>query len=75
MSRSSVSSSLCGLAALTLALSACKSGRGVAGSDDPALAAIQAWIPSLPAADLGAAPGFLAGGLVYIDLRPGKAQQ
>ncbi|MBK9754324.1 MAG: hypothetical protein IPO88_12600 [Nannocystis sp.] len=75
MSRPSVSSSLCGLAALTLALSACKSGSGVGGSDDPALAAIQARIPPLPAADLGAAPGFLAGGLVYIGLRPGKAQR
>ncbi len=75
MSRPLVSSSLCGLAALTLALSACKSGSNAGLSDDPALAAIQSRIPPLPAADLGPAPGFVAGGLVYMGMRPGKVQR
>ena len=75
VSRSLVSSSLCGLAALTFTLAACKSGGNASLSDDPALAAIQARIPPLPAADLGAAPGFLAGGLLYMGVRPGKIQR
>lgn len=74
MSRSLAKSSLWGLAALTLALS-CKSGSKTGLSDDPALAAIQSRIPPLPAADLGPAPGFLAGGLLFIGLRPGKVQR
>ncbi len=85
MTRSSVSSwqalarrsSLCGLAALTLATTAlaCKSGGGAAGSDDPALAAILSRIPPLPTTEIGPAPGFLTGGTVYLALRPGKVQR
>ncbi len=67
------SSLLCGLAAVSLALPAC--GRGPAGSGDPALAAIHSRIPPLPAADIGVAPGFLGGGLVYVAFRPGKVQR
>ncbi len=75
MSRPLVSSSLCGLAALTLSLSACKSGNNAGLSDDPALAAIQSRIPPLPAAELGPSPGFVAGGLLYMAMRPGKVQR
>ncbi len=62
------------LASLTLALPACRSGTSAGTGDDPALAAIQSRIPPLPATELGAAPGFLGGGLVYLAVRPGKAQ-
>lgn len=75
MSRSPVSSSLCGLAALTLALSACKGGGNAGLSDDPALAAIQARIPPLPVTDMGPTPGFLTGGVLFMAVRPGKIQR
>lgn len=71
-------SSLCGLAAVTLVTAtalACKSGGGAAGSDDPSLAAILSRIPPVPTAEIGPAPGFLAGGTVYLALRPGKVQR
>lgn len=32
-------------------------------------------MPPLPAADIGVAPGFLGGGLVYVAFRPGKVQR
>ena len=64
---------LCGLAAVSLAAPAC--GRGPAGSGDPALAAIHSRIPPLPAADIGVAPGFLGGGMLYVAFRPGKVQR
>ena len=54
-------SSLCGLIAVSLALPACRGG-AAGGSDDPALAAIQARMPPLPTVEVGPAPGFLAGG-------------
>lgn len=60
-------------ASLVLSLPGC--GRGPAGAGDPALAAIQTRIPPLPAADVGLAPGFLAGGFVYVAVRPGKVQR
>lgn len=60
---------------IVLALAACRSGGGSGAGDDPALAAIQARIPPLAAAEIGAAPGFLAGGALYLAVRPGKAQR
>ena len=63
------------LTSLTLELAACRSGGGSGAGDDPALAAIQARIPPLAAAEIGPAPGFLAGGALYLAVRPGKAQR
>ncbi len=63
------------LVPLALALAACRSGGGAGAGDDPALAAIQARIPPLAATEIGAAPGFLAGGALYLAVRPGKAQR
>ena len=63
------------LAALTLALAACRSGGSADARDDPALAAIHARIPPLPAAELGPAPGFLAGGVLYLGVRPARLQR
>ncbi len=71
-------SSLCGYAAVTLVTAthlACKPGGGATGSDDPALAAIHSRMPPLATAEIGPAQGFLAGGTVYLALRPGKAQR
>lgn len=68
-------SSQCGLAAVALAVLACKSGGSAVGGGDPALAAIQSRMPPLPTSELSPAPGFLAGGTVYLALRPGKAQR
>ncbi len=53
----------------------CKSGGNRAGSDDPALAAIQTRMPPLATTEIGPTPGFLAGGTVFLALRPGKAQR
>jgi hypothetical protein len=64
--------SLAGLAVLALG---CGRGGSAGAGDDPALAAIQARIPPLPAAEVSPAPGFLAGGVVYIGVRPGKLQR
>ncbi len=77
-------SSPCGLAAATLASFVslvtladvgCKSGGNASGSDDPALAAIQTRMPPLATTEIGPTPGFLAGGTVFLALRPGKAQR
>lgn len=62
-----------GLVAFTLAC-----GRGGAGGEeagDPTLAAIHARMPPIDRVELGAAPGFLEGGLVYAALRPGAVQK
>jgi len=58
-----------------LAVPACKSRGGATGSDDPALAAIQTRIPPLATTEFGPTPGFLAGGTVFLAMRPGKAQR
>ena len=50
-----------------LAIPACKSGGAATGSDDPALAAIQARIPPLTTTEFGPTPGFLAGGVLWAD--------
>ena len=63
------------LAASTLVLAACRSGGGAGAGDDPALAAIQARMPPLATREVGAAPGFVAGGVLYLAVRPGKAQR
>ena len=63
------------LASLTLEVAACRSGGGSGAGDDPALAAIQARIPPLATAEIGASPGFLAGGALYRAVRPGQAQR
>jgi len=76
LAKSTTLATLAALAVIALPVTpACKSGRGTTGSDDPALAAIQARIPPLATAELGPTPGFLAGGTVYLAGRPGKAQR
>ncbi len=64
-------------ATLTACGQGCRPGAGGVdgGLDDPALVAIQSRIPPLPAEEIGAAPGFLADGAVYIAVRPEKLQQ
>ena len=59
----------------TVATIGCKSGRNGTGSDDPALAAIQTRMSPLATTEIGPTPGFLAGGTVFLAVRPGKAQR
>lgn len=56
---------------------ACPRGNSGGPDDaaDPALKAIHARMPPLPRAEVGAGPGFVAGGFVYLAARPAKLQR